>query len=90
MTKCTIKHIRKKYSSTVSMDYSQNLPVSVLEWTDSLAKTHQEDSPEQIVLNIYIYTFAYVTESGRLPEVTKNNCFFIFDSAWAMKLNWPA
>lgn len=37
------------------MDYSQNLPVSVLEWTDSLAKTHQEDSPEQIVLNIYIY-----------------------------------
>lgn len=55
MTKCTIKHIRKKYNSTVSVDYSQNLPVNVLECTDSLAKAHQEDGLEQIVFKKYIF-----------------------------------
>lgn len=88
MTKCTTKHIRRKYNGTVSMDYSQNDPVNVLEWTDSLAKTHHQDSQEQIVLKKY--TFAYVTKDGGLPKVTKNNCFFIFYSACAMKLNWSA
>lgn len=56
MSKYTTNRVRKKYNSIASMDYSQNLPVNVLEWTDSLAKTHQEDSQEQIVLKkIYIF-----------------------------------
>lgn len=88
MSKCIIKHIRKKYNSAVGMESCQNDPVNALEWTDSLAKTHNQDSQEQIVLKKY--TFAYVTKNGRLPKVTKNNCFFIFYSACAMKLNWSA
>lgn len=88
MNKCTTKHIRKKYNSVVAVDSCQNDPVNALEWTDSLAKTHKQDSQEQIVLKKY--TFAYVTKNGRLPKVTKNNCFLIFYSACAMKLNWSA
>lgn len=70
------------------MDRSQEDPVNVLEQTDSLAKPHDQDSQEQIVLKEY--TFAYVPKNGRLPKATKNNCFFIFQSACAMKLNWSA
>lgn len=88
MTKCATERIRKKYNSTVSTGCSQNDPVNVLEWTDSLAKLHAQDSQEQIVLKKY--TFAYITKNDRLPKVTKNNCFFIFYSACAMKLNWSA
>lgn len=64
------------------------ITVNALEWTNSLAKPHNQDSQEQIVLKKY--TFAYVTKNGRLPKVTKNNCFFVFYSACAMKLNQSA
>lgn len=55
MVKCTTEYIRKKYNGAVGVDSCQNDPVNALEWTDSLAKTHNQDSQEQIVLkNIHL------------------------------------
>lgn len=88
MSKCTTKYVRKKHNNAVGVDSCQNDPVNALEWTDSLAKTHNQDSQEQIGLKKY--TFVYISKNGRVPKVTKNNCFFIFHSACAVKLNWSA
>lgn len=64
------------------------ITVNALEWTDSLAKPHNQDSQEQIILkNIHSLM---LLKHGRLPKVTKNNCFFVFYSVHAMKLNWSA
>lgn len=50
-----MKHIRKKCNSAVGVDSCQNDPFNALEWTESLAKTHNQDSQEQNVLkNIHL------------------------------------